>query len=232
MLDLGCGTGAMTAWLASAYPDAEVIGVDIAPIPDRHHKPNVEYVQGNVLELMKTDSRFQQGSFDYIFQRFLIFGLQDWKDHFNALKALLRPGGWLESQEASWRCRSADGSSVLNDGWQWYTAWKVDSSARHLDVEIGDHLREILQNVSGLQNVDETVHSIHPCKQAERPELDGIQGQIEDLVLLVVEKTCSTYRTNEEVEALLAEIRSIWTAGFEPGDHYRMSCVVAQRQAD
>ncbi|KAF2720353.1 hypothetical protein K431DRAFT_304355 [Polychaeton citri CBS 116435] len=49
ILDIGCGTGIITTWLARQYPDAEVVGVDISAVPGIHKKPpNVTYLQGNV----------------------------------------------------------------------------------------------------------------------------------------------------------------------------------------
>ena len=54
ILDIGAGTGILTVKLGREFPDAEVIGVDISPVPNRHKKPdNVTFVQGNVLDLVK-----------------------------------------------------------------------------------------------------------------------------------------------------------------------------------
>ncbi len=56
ILDVGCGTGRWAMELATEFPDANVIGVDIAPPPLRDNTPsgataafNYTFVQGNVL---------------------------------------------------------------------------------------------------------------------------------------------------------------------------------------
>ena len=82
----------MTHMLAAKYPDAQVIGVDMAPVLVSRHgmRPNVEYIQGDIKELIGRHPRLGLGSFDYIFQRFLLFGIRDWGNHLETISTLLR----------------------------------------------------------------------------------------------------------------------------------------------
>jgi len=61
VLDLGCGTGALTATLAARWPDAEVVGIDssaemlerAAAFAGQH--PNLSFTHGDIAEWMPTD---------------------------------------------------------------------------------------------------------------------------------------------------------------------------------
>lgn len=47
ILDIGCGTGAVTYNLTTSYPSAQVYGLEISPVPDlRPEQPNITFVQG------------------------------------------------------------------------------------------------------------------------------------------------------------------------------------------
>ena len=101
ILDIGCGTGILTVQLAKKFPDAQVIGLDISPVPDIHdHPSNVEYIQGDFLELADgQDARLVPGTFDYVFSRLLHFGVKDWPRYVSSVLKVLAPGGWAEIQE-------------------------------------------------------------------------------------------------------------------------------------
>jgi ubiquinone/menaquinone biosynthesis C-methylase UbiE len=90
-LDIGCGTGAVTHEMASMFPDAQVLGADLSPVPEVRQKlPNISYVQGDIMEL--EDARFEQNSFDMIFSRLLVLGMPHWKAYVERCVALAKPG--------------------------------------------------------------------------------------------------------------------------------------------
>ncbi|KAH8727957.1 S-adenosyl-L-methionine-dependent methyltransferase [Phaeosphaeriaceae sp. PMI808] len=102
-LDIGCGTGIVTHDIAFKFPNAQVYGLDISPVPMVREKlANIEYIQADFDHLAtpdSTDPRFQEASFDYIFSRLLILGVTDWKDYVSRCIALVKPGGWIEMHE-------------------------------------------------------------------------------------------------------------------------------------
>ena len=68
ILDLGCGTGSTTIMLKQAFPDAEVIGMDLSPymLLRSFHKSesaglNIEWQQGNA-----ENTNFPDASFDLV----------------------------------------------------------------------------------------------------------------------------------------------------------------------
>lgn len=65
ILELGCGSGRNLYWLSKAFPDAEIVGIDINPSADiRRFLPNnVRFLESNVLEFDFSTL----GEFDVIF---------------------------------------------------------------------------------------------------------------------------------------------------------------------
>ncbi|CAG8513981.1 22558_t:CDS:2 [Dentiscutata erythropus] len=100
VLDIGCGAGSWAFDIATTYPLAKVVGLDISPHQPTMIKPkNFEFVIGDVHEKLP----FDDNTFDFVFQRFLVFGLN--KEKFpqvmNELVRVLKPGGFLELCEPS-----------------------------------------------------------------------------------------------------------------------------------
>jgi len=95
-LDIGCGTGIVTHEMATTFPQAQVYGLDLSPVPRvREQLSNIEYIQGNIMEISgaKTrDQRFEDGSFDLVFSRLLIAGMTNWKGYVERCAALTSPG--------------------------------------------------------------------------------------------------------------------------------------------
>ncbi len=68
ILDLGCGTGSTTVLLKQAFPQAEVIGMDLSPymlcVAERKaqaHQIRIEFIHG-----LAEETGFEEGSFDLV----------------------------------------------------------------------------------------------------------------------------------------------------------------------
>jgi SAM-dependent methyltransferase len=95
IVEIGCGTGITTDEFGATYPQARVFGVDLSPVPALRPKPeNVEYIQGDVFELKASsgDERLARGSFDYVFSRALMAGINKWDEYLKLCVALAKPG--------------------------------------------------------------------------------------------------------------------------------------------
>ncbi|RUO99706.1 S-adenosyl-L-methionine-dependent methyltransferase [Jimgerdemannia flammicorona] len=92
VLDAGCGSGIWTIEMAEDYPNSTFVGIDIADMYPKTGDlpPNVRFLKANILEGLP----FEDGKFDYVFQRFLIFDLSpgDWKVAIKELARLVKPG--------------------------------------------------------------------------------------------------------------------------------------------
>jgi len=95
IIDLGCGTGDLTAELAARWPDAQVSGLDSSPdmlatAQSRH--PSVDWISSDIAAWSP------DMTFDLIFSNAALHWLSDHRDLFPRLVASLAPGGVLAVQ--------------------------------------------------------------------------------------------------------------------------------------
>ena len=102
ILDVCCGTGDITARIASEHPDVHVTGLDFSSemLKVAHARtdkmPNVELVEGNAMKLP-----FKKGSFD---AAVISFGLRNTPDYLQVIKEMarvVRSGGLVACLDAS-----------------------------------------------------------------------------------------------------------------------------------
>jgi ubiquinone/menaquinone biosynthesis C-methylase UbiE len=127
ILDVGCGTGRWAMDLATEFPRANVIGVDVAPPPlaDSAHGASVDaadnytFVQGNVLERLP----FADNSFDFVHQRYLILAIpaSRWPLVVAELLRVTRPGGWVELIETE----PPSGAPAMDQLAAWESSWSA-----------------------------------------------------------------------------------------------------------
>jgi ubiquinone/menaquinone biosynthesis C-methylase UbiE len=109
LLDAGCGTGASTAALLAAAPDAEIVAVDASrgmldAAQAKSWPSSVRFVHARVEDL--AEHRIT-GPFDAILSAYLLRNLADPDRQLRAFRDLLRPGGTLAVHEYSVRDSSA-----------------------------------------------------------------------------------------------------------------------------
>lgn len=162
ILDVGCGTGRWATEMATEFPNANVIGVDVAPPPmdenvaNKLHADNYTFVQGNALERLP----FPDGSFDFVHQRLLTLAIPEaqWPGAVHELARVTRRGGWIEMVEggdrfdgspameriSDWgqgllRRRGINSDMVRHLGEMLQQAGAVDVTQRRVDLPIGKH---------------------------------------------------------------------------------------------
>ncbi|KAM0543974.1 hypothetical protein ACHAPJ_012069 [Fusarium lateritium] len=91
---------------ADKYPGCEVIGTDISPIQPAWVPPNLKFE----IDDCNQDWTFPPESFDYVHFRYLVGCIPDWNKLFEEAYKTLKPGGWIESFEASPTIESDDES--------------------------------------------------------------------------------------------------------------------------
>ncbi|OBS27835.1 hypothetical protein FPOA_01778 [Fusarium poae] len=106
VLDVGTGTGIWAIDFADEYPNAEVTGTDISPIQPDWIPPNLKFE----IEDCTQEWTFQPETFDFVYMRYLYGSISDWPALFREAYRVCKPGGWVESYEASPRMESDDGS--------------------------------------------------------------------------------------------------------------------------
>lgn len=93
ILDLGCGTGALTRMLAKQFPNASITGLDLAPGMVAHaaehaDSDNQQFVVGDAEKL-----DFPDNHFDFIYSSLMIHWANDIQAVFDELFRVLKPDG-------------------------------------------------------------------------------------------------------------------------------------------
>ncbi len=155
ILDVGTGTGRWAREMATQFPYAHVIGLDIVTPPTETEpraeradaRPaNYRFMQGNVLEGLP----FPDASFDFVHMRLMVLALSAsrWPFVIAELVRVTRPGGWVESVEYGGEKNGSPAIAQL-------IAWGTQASAlRGIDTSYSRHVGALLRN-AGLMNVQE-----------------------------------------------------------------------------
>jgi SAM-dependent methyltransferase len=141
VLEVGAGTGYVTRHLASTFPQAEVIGLDLSPVPEGD-KTNAVFVQGDVM-----DDGVVVGPFDLIYSRMLVYGgIRDWPAYISRAWDLLSPGGWLETQEADASALfDRDGKNMYPNS-IWRNEQRVAFESMGIDIACATKLERYFKN--------------------------------------------------------------------------------------
>ncbi|MEX1252758.1 MAG: methyltransferase domain-containing protein [Dehalococcoidia bacterium] len=97
VIDLGCGTGELTARLADLLPESDVLGVDSSPEmlarAESFARPGLRFERGSVQEAA--------GEWDLVFSHAVIQWVDDHESLVPRLLSLVAPGGRLAVQQPS-----------------------------------------------------------------------------------------------------------------------------------
>lgn len=151
ILDVGSGTGRWAVEMAQQFPQANVIGADIAPPTVEASTPiradNYAFVLANVLEGLP----FPDNSFDFVHQRLLVAAIpaDKWQQVARELARVTRPGGWVELVEAESRLPNA--GAGLQTTMRWASGF---AARRGIDPASASQVGMFLRG-AGLANVVE-----------------------------------------------------------------------------
>lgn len=216
------------------YPDAEVIGVDVSPVPEQPDQPkNLMYVQGDIMQLaISDDPRFAESSFDYVFSRLLLMGITDWPSYITLVKRFLKYGGWAELQDMAWKIYAADDKCLSYDWWHW-PYFSSDAADIGLELDLGNRLRSFVDE-AGFSNVAEKVYQLplKPDKDTPGAELiEKSNGAITGPgARALTKRVCGPKRDPEMVEKLADDMVESF-ANCRPGDHGNIHVVIGQNPA-
>jgi ubiquinone/menaquinone biosynthesis C-methylase UbiE len=99
VLELGCGIGVVTGWLAEAY-DMNVLGTDVDPEQieiAREMQAETDRLHFSVEDAARLS--FDEASFDMVLSQFVFHHMADWKEVVGETARVLRSGGyfmWLD----------------------------------------------------------------------------------------------------------------------------------------
>lgn len=147
MLDVGSGTGIWAFDMAQQFPQAHILGVDIAFTSLPHILPDTcLFCQADILHGLP----FPSHQFDYTHQRLLVFAIPAprWPEVVRELVRVTRPQGWIELLEA--------GTTVQNGGpaTERLLAWLRETSQTFgIELSLVRRLGDLLQR-AGCQSVE------------------------------------------------------------------------------
>lgn len=227
ILEVGCGTGVMTAYLAAAYPNAkDVIGVDLSEVPQTHRDDRVTFVQGDIFKLVKDPDSlaFAPNSFDYLYSRMLVCGMTDWRGYIAQAKELVKPGGWVELQELEAIFYDHDRQRIDED-WTWHKDIFAGARKVGLEMDVGRKLEGYLKD-AGFVDVESRFYRWMYGKWPGHPETDLI-GEYSlkhclPIIDLTYDKVAAPNKTADEAEMGRQTIRehmSIIERGTHQGFH-------------
>ncbi|KKK18122.1 hypothetical protein ARAM_007801 [Aspergillus rambellii] len=153
-LDLGCGTGIWAIEVANKYPDAFVVGVDLAPIQPPNQPKNCEFYAPFDFE-----SRWALGedSWDLIHLQMGCGSVTGWPNMYRKVFAHLRPGAWFEQVEIDFepRCddRSLDGLAIRH--WYQYLKQATAETMRPIAHNSRDTIRDLQE--AGFTEIDHQI---------------------------------------------------------------------------
>ncbi len=158
ILDVGSGSGRWAMEVATTFPLARVIGMDLVPpaVDEAsilghgldQRPPNYSFAPGNILEGLP----FPDASFDFVHQRLLITAVPKdrWPSVIQELVRVTRPGGWVELAECG--VPEAGGPGYMG---LWGT-WIKFLATRGVDFTLGHTIGQMLGG-GGLTNVNQRV---------------------------------------------------------------------------
>jgi ubiquinone/menaquinone biosynthesis C-methylase UbiE len=164
ILDVGCGTGRWALEMAAQFPGANVVAVDLSPLPDERapnaeHRPdNFTFVQADVLRGLP----FADATFEYVHQRLLFLGIPAllWPGVVREVVRVAQPGGWVELAEGG--VTEGGGPTIAM-----FAEWAASLSAqRGIDLRQGARIGAFLRD-AGLHDVTERRVDV-PIGRAER----------------------------------------------------------------
>lgn len=157
LLDIGCGTGASTAALLRAAPDAEIVAVDgsagmLAQARAKNWPPSVSFVHSYAEDLERAGVT---GPFDGILAAYLVRNLADPDPVLRSLLQLLRPGGVFAAHEYSVR-----DSRVATAVWNAVCATIIIPAGRIRtgDASLYRYLRRSVLDFDGAAQLRERLH--------------------------------------------------------------------------
>ncbi|KAK4240966.1 hypothetical protein C8A03DRAFT_12786 [Achaetomium macrosporum] len=115
LLDVGTGTGIWAIDFGDQYPNTEVIGTDLSPMQPTWVPPNVKFE----IDDANMDWTWAENSFDFVHARILAGSISDWQKFYCNAFRCCKPGGWMESHEASLLWRSDLGIREESAMGQW-----------------------------------------------------------------------------------------------------------------
>ncbi|KAF8521364.1 S-adenosyl-L-methionine-dependent methyltransferase [Gautieria morchelliformis] len=137
ILEIGSGSGAWAIQAAQTYPDAEVLAIDISPLPPRPLPQNVKFRNVNVTQPLP----FEPETFDIVHARAILIHLPDFRKILGRFIELVTPGGWLLVEDIEHNIQGNIGPGIK----KFYEIYHSYMKPRGVDHMVGPLLEPTLK---------------------------------------------------------------------------------------
>jgi len=227
ILELGAGSGAWAIQAAQMYPEAEVIAVDIAPLPQRPLPVNVKYIQFDLTS--DSELPLAPGTSDVVHLRLTLVHIPNASDVLRRLTKLIKPGGWLLVEDIDHKIYSDKSGDVIHAGV--VEALNDYLRPKGTDPQIGAKLESVLIETGLFSEVNaiKVCCPLSPAGAATADlKLQSVGETFKRSMILrtyftMVETTSGSIFTRDAVEALEKELD-------DPSQSYVMDIYVVSAQ--
>lgn len=209
ILDLGCGTGIWSIDIADEFPNAEVIGVDIAPTQPQWVPPNCHFE----LDDIEKPWTWKDNSLDFIFARDLILAIRDWPGLIDQCFKALKPGGWVEFQCVTGILKCDDGTLPRDSSFQKFSDVIAEASNKWgTPIDSPSRWKTLVQD-RGFSAVTEKVPKLPVNPWPKEPtlkllgawEMENLLSGVEGMVSRIFQKALGW--SDLELQVFLANLR-------------------------
>ncbi len=207
VLDIATGTGIWAIEFAEQFPAAVVIGTDLSPIQPEYVPPNLSFEVDDA-----EDPWVFSHKFDYIHGRMLVTCFQSHLAVFRSAFEFLRPGGYIELQDASFPFLGADEKWNGSAFQHWWGLLMDGAKAMGKDWTRVPRYKSYLEEIGFVDVVERRFNCpIGPWAKGSKNKALGVWGRANMLqglgALSMAILTKGLGMTVAEIELLLVDVR-------------------------
>ena len=208
VLDIATGTGIWAIEFAEHFPQAVIKGTDLSPIQPDYVPPNCHFEVDDA-----EDSWVYSHKFDYIHGRMLVTCFQSHLAVFKSAFDSLRPGGYIELQDASFPFMGADEKWEGTAFQRWWRMLMDASRALGKDWNRVPRYKGYLEELGFVDVVERRFPCpIGPWAKGEKNKILGVWARANMLQsvggLSMAILTRGLGMTAAEIEVLLVDVRN------------------------
>ncbi|KAK2012135.1 TAM domain methyltransferase [Colletotrichum eremochloae] len=226
ILDVGTGTGIWAIEMGDAFPNAEVVGIDLSAIQPTFVPPNVKFEIDDAESSWVGDDKY-----DFIFTRYMACSIADWPKLMRNIYTSLNNGGWAEFQDYELLFDTDDGTLTdEHDTMRWVKLANEVSDKVGREFSPGPKLYNWVKE-AGYQNITHKRYKIPIGPWPKDPHykelgMINLMQLLDGLEAFTLKPFCGVLGwTTEEAQVMLSRVRKEVKSGtFHAHMNYHVVC--------